>query len=367
MIWKNVYLHIPFCIKKCDYCSFFSVEFSRSKINEYFTYLRKEISLIERSSIINAKTIYFGGGTPSLMQLKKINNLIDRLNSDDDCEVTIEVNPNTISKKYAKQMFYSKVNRISIGAQSFIDEELKILGRIHESKQIVNAYNFFRNSGFKNISLDLIYALPNQTLENVIYSVEKLIELNPEHVSIYCLSLEKDVKLYNKINQLPDDELTAQMYATIVQMLTKNGYVQYEISNFAKPGFESKHNLNYWNFEPYLGLGAGATGFTGIGLYQNYCNIEKWQNSLNQGELVPDVMPLEEPDKEYIMMNLRKNTGINFQQFEQKFGFSFINEYDNQLKKLKQFLLIDDENVKIKPEHFFVSNAIIAEFLWKSF
>ncbi|MCD4796375.1 MAG: radical SAM family heme chaperone HemW, partial [Candidatus Cloacimonetes bacterium] len=255
---EHIYIHIPFCKRKCGYCSFYSQIISKKKKNDFIIFLLEEIKLRKKHFNIQPKTIYFGGGTPSLLSAEELEKILSKFEFSDKCEITLEANPTNINEEYSGELAGTSINRISLGVQSFIDDELKLLGRLHDSKQVYRAYELLRNSGFENISFDLIFGLPNQTIADVVFSPERMIELAPEHISTYCLSLRKDVPLYKKITQIPDDETVSEFYSLIREKLISAGYEQYEISNFSKSGFESKHNLCYWSDKHYLGFGPSA-------------------------------------------------------------------------------------------------------------
>ena len=374
---EYVYVHIPFCLKKCGYCSFFSEKYSKATKEIFLTYLHKEIEKYQQQFAIRPKTIYFGGGTPSLLNDLEITNLIESIGVEGkNIEITLEANPINITRNYSELLSETLVNRISLGAQSFLDNELKLLGRLHNAKQICAAFEFLRNSGFENISLDLIYGLPNQKKKDVEFSVNKIIELNPEHVSIYCLSLEKNVPLFEKIDQIPDDETVSDFYYLIREKLISAGYLQYEISNFAKKDFESKHNLTYWNDKPYLGFGPSASGYLKICnsqrnpqlfRYSNPANMKKYFKQIETSDLFENFTKLTEKEyeEEFTFLSLRKTKGINLAEFHDKFGIDFKKKYASVIEKYSRndFLRMDGEYLRLTPKAYFVSNEIFAEFL----
>ncbi len=377
-----VYIHVPFCIKKCNYCSFFSINFSKNASDRFVTYLIKEIDLFKQKYNIKLKTIYFGGGTPSLLTASKINLIISQFDISRVEEITLECNPVNINVEFINELKTTKVNRISLGAQSFLDNELKTLGRLHKSDGIRNAYKILRAHSYNNISLDLIYGLPDQTKEDVEFSLDEIIQLDPEHISTYCLSLEEDVPLFSMRDQIPSDEKVAELYYLINEKLKAVGYDHYEISNFAKSDFGSKHNLCYWNDENYLGLGPSASGYLDFNSntdchaersrrieklerYTNPASFETYCKMLDKNKIMMDKITVNEDDheKEYIFLGLRKATGINLENFKNKFDTNFTEKYDHVINKFQNLLEINNKTMKLKPEAYFISNEIFVEFM----
>ena len=268
---KGIYVHIPFCIKKCNYCDFCSFPDKLSRVGEYVKALKSEASSYKDDAVF-ADTVYFGGGTPSLLDLSSIDDILKTIRSNftisPKAEITLEANPCTITKEKAKELYSLGINRISLGAQSFVDSELKTLGRLHSSSDIEKSFSILREAGFSNISLDLMYALPGQTMETLTESINKITALHPKHISCYGLKIEEgtpfDAMLSKgEIGEKTDDEY-ADMYDVICATLKDAGYAQYELSNFSLPCYESKHNLKYWLGSEYIGLGASASS-----LYKN--------------------------------------------------------------------------------------------------
>ncbi len=360
-----VYIHVPFCLRKCSYCSFFSVNFSEEESSRFVEYLIKEINLFKQKYSIKPKTIYFGGGTPSLLSAKQINLIISQFNISKVEEITLECNPVNITNEFADELKTTPINRISLGAQSFLDKELKILGRLHKADGIRNAYKILRDHGYKNISLDLIYGLPNQTKKDVEFSLNEMIKLDPEHISTYCLGLEKDVSLFSKIDQIPADEKVAEFYYLIRTKLISAGFDHYEISNFAKIGFESKHNLCYWNDKHYLGFGPSAAGYIGNIRYNNFADFRDYYIILDENKIMMDKIIVNEEDheKEFIFLGLRKSTGMNLEDFKNIFKASFTEKYESVIYKFRNLLEINDGSIKLKPEAYFISNEIFSEFM----
>lgn len=345
-------------------------------------HLKKEISEYKRKYDFFPKTIYFGGGTPSLLTADDVSHIVSQINPVKDCEITLEANPVTITEEYAASLRRTKINRISLGGQSFIDKELKLLGRLHNSKQITTAFNMLRDAGFENISLDLIYGLPNQTKEDINSSLNKIIELNPEHISTYCLSLDKDVPLFAKKSMIPEDETVSEFYYLIRERLLEAGYKHYEISNFAKPGKESRHNLSYWDDKGFLGFGPSAAGYVSfdstkngneicdeseqsIFRYTNPAHMEKYIKSVSDADIEKnkEYLTEEEHEKEYIFLSLRKAEGISADEFKTKFKHDFAEKYAGVLQKYKKYIENEAGFYRLVPDAYFVSNEILAEFM----
>ena len=297
----GIYVHIPFCKKICKYCDFVSFFCDENKIDLYFKKLYEEISLKNTEYLENRKitSIYIGGGTPSYPDSKYIVRILDELKQkfeiSKNVEITIEINPGTINRE--KLLAYKKagINRISIGLQSTQDRLLKIIGRIHNYNEFISTYNQVKEIGFKNINIDLMLALPTQTLEELIDDVNKIITLNPNHISIYSLILEEGTELEEKVKngilELPSEELEREMYWKTKEILEKKYYNHYEISNFAKKGFESKHNMDCWNQEEYLGFGLSAHSYINNKRFSNtndlerYLKIKNFENNINIHEI----------------------------------------------------------------------------------
>ena len=369
---NHIYIHIPFCLRKCNYCSFYSVEYSPSLKEKYLSYLIREIKIYQHKYLLRPTTIYFGGGTPSLLSADELIRIISKFEFSNETEITLEANPINIDHEFAHKLSTTPINRISLGIQSFLDQELKLLGRLHDSKQIYSAYKLLRNSGFENISLDLIYGLPNQKVEDVEFSLNKMIELNPEHISTYCLSLDKNVSLFSKISQIPADEMISNFYYLLREKLISAGYEQYEISNFAKPGFESKHNLSYWNDRSYLGLGPAASGYLktekGNFRYTNPADLDKYFRLIKtspSGSYRMVSLSDEDHEKEFIFLSLRKTKGMNLKEFQSKFGENFLQKYEKEIAKFleNKYLEIVGDFIRLTPKAYFISNEIFAKFV----
>lgn len=333
--------------------------------------------------MIKPKTIYFGGGTPSLLSRKEIDSIIMQFDLSQIEEITLEVNPVNITEIFAEEISRTSINRISLGIQSFKDNELNLLGRLHDSKQAEIAYKILKGNGFENISFDLIYGLPNQKKEALLFSLEKFIELEPEHISTYCLSLEKDVPIYPLTSKIPEDEIVSEFYYLIREKLLEAGYQHYEISNFAKPGFESKHNRCYWNDRSYLGLGPAASGYLNIShpesfdiaqdrlnrriRYTNPANLEEYFQQIGTKKICqnPEKISSEDHEKEFIFLALRKSEGLDLNTFRDTFQFDFLEKYKIVIEKFykEKLLELEGDFVRLSPDAYFVSNEIFSEFM----
>ena len=278
-----LYIHIPFCKSKCSYCDFLSFADKDEKIEDYINALLTELKLYkDKLSNYQIKTIFIGGGTPTninAVYIEKILNYINKnYNVENLEEVSIESNPGTLNKEKIKTYIRAGINRVSLGVQSLNDDILSSIGRIHTSKDFYNSFKLLREMGIKNINVDLMFGLPSQSMEDVVYSLEKMIDLGVEHISYYGLILEEGTKLYDLYEKdkivLPTEEKERQMYHNIVRILDNNGYNHYEISNFSMPGYECKHNLVYWDINPYLGIGLNSHSNTDGKRFSNTIDIE---------------------------------------------------------------------------------------------
>lgn len=371
----GIYIHIPFCIKKCEYCDFVSYCNKKEYVPQYINALKKEIkNNINKEYKIT--TIYIGGGTPSSIEENYIADIIEtiKLNMNDEdlkdfenIEVTIEVNPGTVNKE--KLQVYKKIgiNRLSIGLQETHDELLKSIGRIHTYEEFIKTYKLARKIGFNNINVDLMIALPNQTIQDIKENLEKITKLNPEHISVYSLILEEGTPFYNKYNEnkikLPDEELERNMYWYVKNTLENNGYMHYEISNFSKKGFESKHNMNCWNQEEYLGFGVAAHSYNNKVRYSNTNSIEEYIKGSNK--IIHEKQTLEDMQKEYMLLGLRKIEGINIQKFKNKFAQNPIFIFKEQLNKLvdEELIIVDGNEIKLTNKGLDLANIVWEEFV----
>jgi len=357
---KNVYIHIPFCKGKCNYCSF--VSFDRLDLKEqYLNALKKQIQAEYKGEKFN--TLYFGGGTPSLLKTEELKEIIELFNLQFDAEITIEVNPEGVNEGYFEDLKKIGINRISIGAQTFNDDTLKIISRRHASAHIhkaVNAANIY----FDNISLDLIYGLPAQNITDFENDLKMAIDLGVQHVSLYGLKLEENCNFYKNPPMAPVPELEEQadMYLKAVEILKNAGFEHYEVSNFSKKGFESKHNLNYWNNNTYYGFGCSASGYVENVRYTNETNLEKYiENPLKK--ISEHKLSKQEIMEEAIFLGLRKIAGINIDELNQKFDIDFNSKYAKILEKYSKYFIKTPVGWALSLEGLLVSNEILSEFV----
>ena len=360
----SLYIHIPFCIEKCLYCDFVSYKISdtekHNSVEIYIQALKHEITLYE-ALLKNAeiKTIFIGGGTPSSIEGRYILEIVNHIKLyntlEDLTEFTIEVNPGTLTDEKINAYLSAGVNRISMGVQSAQDTLLKSIGRIHTFNEFLTTYKGLRERGFDNINLDLMFGLPNQSLEDVAYTLKIITELSPDHISAYALKLEEGTPMYRAHERgeisLPDEETEREMYHLIENVLKEHGYIQYEISNFAKPNKSSKHNLVYWENKAYLGLGIASHSKVGLIRFNNYSNFPNYLEALNQNiKPVEAEMPIEQDEDlfETIMLGLRLNKGISIEAINAKYAIDFLEKYKKEIKKLKsQSLILHDTKSKI--------------------
>ena len=357
---KSAYIHIPFCKSKCKYCSF--VSFNKPElITGYIYSLLKEITENYQAETLN--TLYFGGGTPSLISSDFIEKIINKFELSPDAEITLEINPDDSNLEYLKGIFKTGVNRISIGSQTFDDNILKIIGRRHNSDQIIRTIQEAKQAEFKNLSVDLIYGLPSQTLEGLQKDLKKFLDLDIQHISTYGLKIEEESFFGKKPPQnLPDDDTQADMYEYINNFLEDNGFKRYEISNFSKENFESRHNLNYWNNEEYYGFGVAAHGYVDGVRYYNQNTIEEYMEnpaSHAYGKFLTEEEKLEEE----IFLGFRKTSGIDIEKINQKFNIDFELKYKNILEKYRDYFEKTKIGYKLSLKGILISNIILAEFL----
>ena len=314
---ESAYIHIPFCKSKCKYCSFISFPALEMK-EQYLDALNIEIDNLYKKELL--KTIYFGGGTPSNLSAKEFSTILEKFNFDQNSEITVELNPETINLKYLQDLKAIGINRLSFGCQTFDNKILKDIGRRHLSEDVINSVNYAKQAGFKNISLDFIYGLPTQTTENFVKDLNTAISLDIEHISLYGLKIENGCFFYkNPPANLPNDDIQAEMYLKAIEILGKNGFEHYEISNFAKKGFHSRHNLNYWENNNYYGFGVAAHGYENGTRYFNTSNLQEYiENPIPYKD--SHKLTIQEQLEEEIFLGFRKIAGINIEQINKKFN-----------------------------------------------
>lgn len=353
----SLYIHIPFCVSKCAYCDFVSYRIGESELNEgikaYIDALKAEISLYSdllSESIV--ETIYFGGGTPSAIDSKHIRDIISSVKRhtrfSENIEITVEVNPGTLDQVKMNDYLASGVNRISMGLQTANDHLLESIGRIHSTNDFLTSYQALIEAGFKNISLDLMFGLPGQKLQDIERAVKLVSSLGPKHVSAYGLKIEEGTPLYYAYEagkvELPDEETERAMYHLIVSGLKEIGIEQYELSNFSVPGYESKHNLTYWKNRPYLGLGVSSHSKINHERFSNSSELVKYVETLKSGKLAiveKDYIAPSEDLFETIILGLRLNEGIDMDEIGKRYAVDFRSLYSAVIEKCTRASLIE--------------------------
>ena len=364
----GLYIHIPFCKHKCAYCDFVSFAQKEDNIEEYIKKLIEEIKM-ESLEQYKITTIYIGGGTPSFIKSKYIVQILNSINKQYAEEITIEVNPGTVTKQKLFDYYNAGINRLSIGLQSTHNEILKELGRIHTYEDFLETYNLAKQIGFTNVNIDLMIGLPKQKQRNVEETLEKILKLNPNHISVYSLILEEGTELENKVNKgilkLPGEEEERKMYWLVKNKLQELGYKHYEISNFAKPGFESKHNLNCWEQKEYIGVGLAAHSYLNKTRYSNTENLKKYLENTSQNRIIHEVQKQEDEQKEYMLLGLRKIEGVNIRKFKNKFIQNPIYLYREELDKLvkNKLIEIDTNYIKLTKKGIDFANLVWEEFV----
>ena len=377
----GIYIHIPFCMQKCLYCDFVSYINKSECVKEYINCMIKEIQSYDFKKY-NITTIYIGGGTPSFIEsdyIKEIINVIqNKLEKNDtrweDIEITIEVNPGTVTLEKLNDYKTVGINRISLGLQATQDRLLKQIGRIHNYKDFLEAYELLKRVGFNNINVDLMIGLPNQSIKNLKESLEKIIKLNPNHISVYSLIIEDGTPIGKLLDEekikLPDEEIERQMYWYVKNKLELNGYNHYEISNFSKKGKESKHNLNCWKQKQYIGIGAAAHSYFKDIRYSNTNNIEEYiknikENNIEKNRKIEEKQTIEDKKNEFMMLGFRMIEGVNIADFKAKFVDNPLYVYREKIKKLTDegLIEVDLNNIKLTNKGLDLANVVFEEFI----
>lgn len=369
----GLYIHIPFCLRKCGYCDFVSFAGNTDLHKDYVLALIKEIYACQPVAV---DTMFIGGGTPSCIDANLIFDIISSCKGHFDirpeAEITIETNPATLTPHSLSIYKNAGINRISMGVQSMIDHELSALGRLHSAKNVIDSYAMIAGAGFGNINLDIMFGIPYQIQSSFEYTLKSVCDLNPTHISAYSLILEEGTKMYEHQNQhnlrLPGEDMERQMYGFAIDYLRSRGYKQYEISNFAKPGYESRHNLKYWHCNPYVGVGLAAHSYYGDERFYNTSNIDRYISLLRQDSLaVEEKTSLSDRDKisEYIIMGLRLNSGISLDDFVERFNTDLIDIFGDTINKHIEngFLQLEDNMLSFTKQGINVSNSILCDFV----
>lgn len=376
----GIYLHIPFCKKKCDYCDFISFPYSQAieLVEEYIQTMEKEIDSYDLTSY-NVTTIYMGGGTPSILPSKEIEKLLNKIKTKleenknetkwEDIEITIEVNPGTVDKNKLETYKKSGVNRLSIGLQTTNNKLLKQIGRIHTYEEFLNTYQMAKEIGFQNCNVDLMLGLPNQTVQDLKQSLEKILELNPNHISVYSLIVEEGTPIERKLQtgelELPDEDTERQMYWYVKNTLELNGYEHYEISNFAKKGKQSKHNLNCWHQKEYIGIGLAASSYLDQVRYSNVEELKKYIESQAKEKNIMEKQTIKDAKKEYMLLGLRLIKGVNITAFKQKYNENPIFLYRKELEKLviEKLIVVDGNWIRLTNKGLDLANLVWEKFV----
>ena len=379
----GLYVHIPFCAKKCNYCDFYSLACGEDEKKAYIEALKREIREVSKNvnDEYRVYTIYFGGGTPSIIKAYYIKEILDEIRShfklyEDDFfpEITIECNPRTVDME--KLLVYKEagINRISLGLQSTNDDELRLLGRIHTYEDFLYSYDMVRKSGFTNVNIDLMSAIPNQKISTYERSLDELIKLNPEHISSYSLIIEEGTNFYQKyadnapfVKDLPSEEEDRAMYELTLERLKEAGYKRYEISNYAKKGYYSRHNTSYWERVPYLGFGVGSSSLFENERYDNVGNLKEYIKNAGISDVRRNITKLSLRDEmsEFMFLGLRLIDGISKRVFTKIFTFTVDEIFGDVVKKhINNELLIDNGDfLKLSDRGLDISNYVLSDFL----
>jgi putative oxygen-independent coproporphyrinogen III oxidase len=373
---KAAYIHIPFCHHICHYCDFNKVFMKGQPVDEYLGALEKEMELTTKGNKNVLETVFVGGGTPTALdeaQLEKLVKSIQRqLSIDANTEYTFEANPGDLSKEKLAILKDGGVNRLSFGVQTFNDELLQKIGRSHRARDVFESIEAAKEIGFENISVDLIYSLPGQTKQDFIDSLRTALSLELPHYSGYSLIIEPKTVFYNLMQKgklrLPGEDAEAEMYETLMEQMELAGLNQYEISNFALPGFESKHNLTYWNNEEYYGFGAGAHSYTNGFRQSNYGPLKKYMEPLSMGNLpIMDShqVSLDEKMEEEMFLGLRKTKGVSVRHFQEKFDENPLRLFSQQIEEWssKGLLVTDGERICLTREGRLLGNEVFQSFI----
>lgn len=373
----GIYIHIPFCVKKCNYCAFLSGPAGPEVRQEYVNHLIEEIRLRSRE-VPEADTIYFGGGTPSLLTPEQIGHILEEVRKAfriaEGAEVTLEANPGTLTEESLAGYGNAGINRLSMGVQSMDDRRLRYLGRIHTAEEVRRDVKMAREAGFHNINLDLIFAIPGTDVSDAMEDLEAIAALEPEHISFYSLQLEEGTSFFRdfeagKLREVPD-ETDREMYHRGIQALREKGYRHYEISNFARPGYESRHNSKYWNMAEYVGLGLGASSYTGHRRMVNETDLKAYSEMLDRGELAfMEVHENSEEDdiSEAVFTGLRREEGIRYRDVlgSEAAFWKYFREALPEAREYEAggFLEMTDEGLRLTERGIDISNGIMALFV----
>ena len=366
----GLYVHVPFCVRKCNYCDFCS--FPVEKVDnraQYIKALCREISSYKDKKI-GIDSIFFGGGTPSLLEPQEFSLIVEEIKSSfaisDECEFTVECNPKTLTEQKLRVYSSLGVNRISLGLQSIHDNELKKLGRIHTFGDFLDSYELVRRCGFNNVNVDLMYGIPEQTADSFDKTVKKILELSPEHISVYGLILEDGTPFFEVKDTLPlpSEDEECDMYSAAATLLSDAGYIHYEISNYSKPGYECQHNLKYWKLREYIGVGAAAYSYFDSARFGNIDSISDYIDDKSRIAYYSRV-GREELAYDYVMLGLRLGTGISLTEYKSLFGKDFREGREELISRFSSLgLLIESkERIFLTEKGFYLSNYLLTELI----
>ncbi len=375
----GVYLHIPFCKSRCSYCDFATDVFrNQESVERYVAALCRELEHFDSQALAGGSdllidTVYFGGGTPSLLTPKQVEKILASLHSKftiDLClEMTMEMNPATVSLTTLKDYKSLGVNRASFGVQTFDDTELKRLARGHDANDARETFRMLREAGFENVSFDLIAGLPRQTLGDWERNLDEALKLRPEHLSLYLLEIHEGTPLAEQIRSrrqpLPDEEIAAEMYELLLERMPAAGYAQYEVSNFSKPGFESKHNSKYWLLEPVYAFGVSAHSFDGTQRYANERDTAQYVQLIEEKMTSETMRENIDAASEFVFLGLRMTNGIDLAVFENRFGFNLRQKYGRQLETLFESELVEiyEDRLLLTRKGMLFSNEVFSVFV----
>ena len=368
----GLYIHIPFCIRKCKYCDFASFSnLNKDTRTRYIDRLCEEIESYRDAKKVGVDTVFFGGGTPSLLSPDELSRIINTVRSVFDisanAEITMEMNPGTITEDKVRAYAAAGINRVSVGCQSFNENELKMLGRIHNSKEIYEAVKAVKAAGITNVSLDLMYGIPEQTADSFEHTIRSALSLEVDHLSVYGLILEEGTPFFEARNSLPlpNEDEECDMYALASRILGEHGFSHYEISNYSKPGFECRHNLKYWRDEEYIGVGLAAYSYYGKKRYGNTASLDEYISDdyakYRYGEnITPDGEAFE-----YVMMRLRLSEGFSLSDYRARFGRDFLDGRADTVARYNSlgYLDVSADRISLTERGFYISNTILSDLL----
>lgn len=374
---ESVYIHIPFCTHICYYCDFNKVFLKGQPVDDYLQAMRLEMEhTFQQFPPKQIKTIFIGGGTPTALNENQLTYLMKSIHAfvqfDSNIEFSIEANPGDLTVEKLKILKHYGVNRLSLGVQSFNDELLQAIGRSHQAKDVYVTIDEARRLGFNNISIDLMYGLPNQTIQDVRHSLDEFFQLNLEHCSAYSLIVEPKTIFYNLMRKgnlpLPSEDIEATMYELMMEEMEGHGYKQYEVSNYAKKGFESKHNLVYWNNDHYYGIGAGAHSYINAVRRSNIGPVNKYIQAVKEnGHAIREEVTLSKKEQieEEMFLGLRKTEGVSIKKFQEKFSIHPLEYYREEIEKLtnKQLIEVNHRFIRLSKQGRMLGNLVFQEFI----